>query len=148
MTDPQPITATADQLSTLQDLLSRSAETHAWFEEMAEKAEPDFRHVALKFRGLHAEQCDRITATITALGGEPDRSGGVRAAVNRTSVSLRSLFEEIDDDMMSAVEDAEAQLLAGFDAALSSLAPSRYRDELEQMKGELMKLLSEEPGDA
>ena len=72
----------------------------------------------------------------------------MRAAVNRTSVSLRSLFEEIDDDMMSAVEDAEAQLLAEFDAALSSLAPSRYRDELEQMKGELVTLLSEEPGDA
>ncbi|WP_335947629.1 DUF2383 domain-containing protein [Salipiger bermudensis] len=148
MTDPQPVSASDDQLSTLQDLLSRSAETHAWFEEMAKKAEPDFRHLALKFRGLHVEQCDRITAIMTALGGEPDRSGGVRAAVNRTSVSLRSLFEEIDDDMMSAVEDAEAQLLAEFDAALSSLAPSRYRDELEQMKAELVTLLSEEPGDA
>ena len=148
MTDPQPVSATDDQLSTLQDLLSRSAENHAWFEEMADKAEPEFRHVALKFRGLHVEQCDRITAIMTALGGTPDRSGGVRAAVNRTSVSLRALFEEIDGDMMSAVEDAEAQLLADFDAALSSLSPSRYRDELGQMTGELVTLLSEEPGDA
>ena len=94
---------------------------------------------------MHLEQCDRISATITALGGEPDRSGGLRAAVNRTSVSLRSMFEDIDGDMMAAIEDAEAQVLADFDAALSILGPSRYRDELEQMKGELVKLLSEEP---
>lgn len=145
MNDVQPINATEDQLVTLQDLLSRSVETHAWFEEMTDKAEPEFRHIALKFRGLHLEQCDRISATITALGGEPDRSGGLRAAVNRTSVSLRSMFEDIDGDMMAAIEDAEAQVLADFDAALSILGSSRYRDELEQMKGELVKLLSEEP---
>ena len=47
MNDVQPINATEDQLVTLQDLLSRSVETHAWFEELTDQAEPEFRHIAL-----------------------------------------------------------------------------------------------------
>mgnify|MGYP005989378363 CR=1 FL=1 len=144
MTDVTPITASKDQLSVLQHLLSRSADCRAWFEEMAEKAAPDFRFIALKFRGLHVEQSQRIAAIITALGGDPDGSEGFKAAISRTTVSLRSLFEEIDGDMMAAVEDAEAQVLGDFDAALSCLPPSSYRDELAQMKAELVKLLDTE----
>lgn len=144
MTDPQPIDATDAQLAVLQRLLNSTTETHAWFDEIAERAEPGFRHVAVKFRGLHVEQRDRIAAIITAVGGTPEASGGLRASINRSSVSLRALFEEIDGDMMRSVEDAEAELLAEFDAALSALGPSRYREELEQMKGELVALLSEE----
>lgn len=143
MTDTAPITASKDQLSVLQHLLSRSADCRAWFEELAEKAEPDFRFVALKYRGLHVEQCDRIGAIITAVGGDPDGSEGLKAALSRTTVSVRSLFEEIDGDMMSGIEDAEAQVLGDFDAALSCLPPSRYRDELAQMKAELVKLLAD-----
>lgn len=144
MNDVTPITATKDQLSVLQHLLSRSADCRAWFAEMADKAEPDFRFVALKFRGLHVEQGQRIAAIITAMGGDPDGSEGLKAALNRTTVSLRALFEEIDGDMMAAVEDAESQVLGDFDAALSCLPPSPYRDELEQMKAELVMLLRDE----
>ncbi|EIE49504.1 hypothetical protein AL036_01115 [Salipiger aestuarii] len=145
MNDVTPITATKDQLSVLQHLLSRSADCRAWFAEMADKAEPDFRFVALKFRGLHVEQSQRIAAIITALGGDPDGSEGFRAAISRTTVSLRSLFGDVDGDMMAAVEDAEAQVLGDFDAALSCLPPSPYRDELAQMKRELIALLADEP---
>ncbi|MBU2961734.1 PA2169 family four-helix-bundle protein [Citreicella sp. C3M06] len=144
MTDVTPITASKDQLSVLQNLLSRSADCRAWYEQMADKAEPDFRFIALKFRGLHVAHCDRIASIITAMGGDPDGSEGLSAALHRTAVSVRALFEEIDGDMMSGIEDAEAQVLGDFDAALSCLPPSPYRDELCQMKGELVKLLADE----
>ena len=146
--DVQAITASPRQLDQLQHLLARSIGARGWFDEMVEKSEPEFRFVAVRFHGLHVEQVQRLTALITAVGGDADASDNLSAVMKRAGLSVRAVFGEIDGDMMSAVEDAEAQLLADFDAALSSLSPSRYRDELEQMKGELVTLLSEEPGDA
>mgnify|MGYP001954258820 CR=1 FL=1 len=72
---------------------------------------------------------------------ETPTPSAIRAAL-ADSPKLRSR------DLANQLNISEAQLLAEFDAALSSLSPSRYRDELEQMKGELVTLLSEEPGDA
>lgn len=145
MTDVQTITASTSQLEALQDLLSRSTDTHAWYEAMAERAEPQFRPVALKYRGLHSEQCDRIGAIMVALGGDPDRTEGIRTAVNRTSVSLRAVFDDIDLDMLSRIEEAEAEVISDFDASISGLPESRYREELIDMKAELLKLLGEDP---
>ncbi|MGR3823385.1 MAG: DUF2383 domain-containing protein [Salipiger marinus] len=148
MTDPRAITATPDQLERLQHLLSRSADARAWFEEMEDRAEPEFRPVTVKFRGLHVEQVDRLTALLTAVGGEPDPSGSVRGAVSRAAVSMRAIFGEIDTDMLSAIRDSESALLDEFAAVIPQMEPSRYRDELVQMQGELTRLLAEVEAEA
>ncbi len=139
--DQHVITASARQLELLDHLQARSVGARAWFDEMVEKADPEFRFVAVRFHGLHVEQVQRLTALITAVGGEADPSDTMSAAMKRAGLSVRSVFGGIDGDMMDRIRASEAKVLAGFTEVIKAMEPSRYRDELVQMQGELQDLL-------
>ncbi|ETX28493.1 DUF2383 domain-containing protein [Roseivivax isoporae] len=144
MTDTTHTTPAAGvQIDAVQDLLSRIVDARAGFDTMVERAEPEFRAVALKFRETHHQHAERTAAIITALGGEADTSGSLMSTVNRTVVSLRALFDEIDEDVMDNVRDGERHVIEAFDEAIASMGNDRYREELVAMRGELDTLLLE-----
>ena len=118
------------QIEKVQELLNRVVDAKAGFEVMVDKAEPEFRPVPLKFRETHHQHAQRISAIITAMGGDADDSGSLFATVNRTVVSLRSLVDEIDADVMHRVREGEDHVIEAFDDAINALNGSRHRDEL------------------
>lgn len=145
--EPEAITASPRQLEQLHHLQARSIGARGWFDEMVEKADPEFRFVAVRFHGLHVEQVQRLTALITAVGGDADPSDNVSAALKRAGLSVRAVFGGIDGDMMSRIRESEAKVLAGFTEVIKAMEPSRYRDELVQMQAELQDLLQTVQGE-
>lgn len=131
------------QIDALQHALSRSVDARAGYDVMVDKAEPEFRSVAQRFRETHYEQADRLGAIIVALGGEPDRDGGVMSTVNKAVVSLRAMFDEIDEDVMDSIRDGEAHVLEALDDAIATLPDNRHRTDVRDMRAELQKLLDE-----
>jgi len=139
----RPPRADAAQLDALQDALSHTVDAHAGYETMTEKAEPEFRSVPLKFRELHHQHADRLAAAMVALGGDPDRDGGLMSTVNKAVVSVRAFFDEIDDDVMDNIRDGEEHVLESLAKAEAALPAGRYRDEVATMRTELQALLEE-----
>ncbi|WP_306133420.1 DUF2383 domain-containing protein [Roseivivax marinus] len=131
------------QINAVQSLLRRTVDAREGFDVMVEKAEPEFRPVALKFRETHHQHAERTAAIVTALGGEPDSEGSFFGTVNRTVVSVRAMFDEIDEDVMDSVRDGEKHVLESFDEAIATLGTDRHRDEILAMRGEIEALLDE-----
>ena len=131
------------QIEKVQELLNRVVDAKAGFEVMVDKAEPEFRPVPLKFRETHHQHAERTAAIVTALGGEPDSEGSFFGTVNRTVVSVRAMFDEIDEDVMDSVRDGEKHVLESFDEAIATLGTNRHRDEILAMRGEIEALLDE-----
>lgn len=130
---------TADGHDGLKDLYARIVDARSGFERMVEKAEPEFRPVAQKFLDLH----DRHAAAVAELArGDVDEDGTLIGRINRFAISIRALFDEIDEDVMDQVRFGERRVLKAFDRAIE-LSDDRTREALIEMKSELVALLDE-----
>lgn len=135
--------ATETAMDAITTLHIRSVDTLAGFAKMVEKAEPDFRPVAEDFRALHARHADRLARILTAHGRTPDQDGTFMATVNATVVSMRAFFDEIDEDVLTAIHNGEDYVLAAFDDALAQPLPVAEVSEIAAMRDELRTLLSQ-----
>lgn len=140
-TDAAPRAAEA-----LAALHTRTIDALAGYETMVGKAEPEFRPVAESFRDLHARHAARLGALVRAHGGRPDEDGSFMATVNRAVVSIRALFDEIDDDVMDQIRSGERHVLDAFDEAIAADPHAAHVAELEMMRRELADLLATSRG--
>lgn len=136
-----PDTAPADTIDALSKLHTRSVDAQQGYETMLTKAEPEFRPVVQQFHDLHSRHAAALAQIITALGGTPDQDGSFMGAVNRTVVSLRAVFDEIDEDVMDAIRDGEERILEDFATALSKGAAQPWHDDVKDMRDEVLSLL-------
>lgn len=121
----------------LRDLYTRIVDAKAGFDVMVDKAEPEFRDVATSFRDMHARHAEQIARL---LHGHVDADGSLMGTVNKAMVSIRALFDEIDEDVMDQVRNGEAQVLSAFrEAEANSAAP--HEAQLIAMRAELEDLL-------
>ncbi len=139
--DPDGPRASGD-LEALHHLYRLQCATVAGFETMVEKAEPSFRSVAADFLDLHRTQAAHIASILSGLGSEPDDGAGVMGAVNKAVVTVRSWFDEIDDDVMDSVRRGEDTILEAFDEALAAPAAAAYITSLTEMRADLNALLA------
>lgn len=130
-------------LAALQDALSRSIDAQAAYDVMVDHAAPDCRPLAQKFRATHAEHAQRLGAMVTAYGGTPHTEAGLMATLNQALLSLRALFDEIGEDALDSVPEAEDRVIRSLDEAMTDVPEARDREELAQMRGELETLLAE-----
>ncbi|WP_430449699.1 DUF2383 domain-containing protein [Rhodophyticola sp.] len=142
---PDPLSGpdTEAEREALQALLNRTVDAKAGFDTMREKAEPEFRPVVQKFHGTHHAHTDQIAALIAARGGEPDVSGTLMSSVNTAVVSIRALFDEIDEDVMDSIRDGEGHVLEAFDEAIAAMTEGHDKGALVRMRGEIQDLLDE-----
>ena len=124
-------------------LHTRSLDTEQGFAKMVEKAEPAFRPIAQRFGDLHARHVTRLGAMVRELGGEPDADGSFMGTVNRAVVTLRSVFDQIDDDVMVQVRNGEDFVLTSFDGAIAERQSPEHHRALVEMRAELAALLDE-----
>lgn len=141
-TGPEGRATNPKAVDTISKLHTRTVDALKGFETMVEKAEPEFRPVAVQFRDLHDRQAAQMAQILTAMGGKVDADGSIMATVNRTVVSMRALFDEIDDDVMDAIRNGEEKILEAFDAALAEDQPHQAQRALMDMREDLHALLT------
>jgi hypothetical protein len=139
---PHSDTEALDAIGTLHD---RTVDVLAGFDTMVGKAEPEFRPVAEAFQSLHQRHATALAGRLAEAGRAPDEGGTFMSSVNRTVVTLRSFFDEIDEDVMKQIEDGEQHVLDAFDDALKR-THGDVRDDLARMRQELVDLLAENTG--
>lgn len=120
----------------LRDLHTRIVDAKAGFDVMVDKAEPEFRDVAVSFRDMHARHAEAIA---DMLHGNVDADGSIMGTVNKAVVSLRAWFDEIDEDVMDQVRHGEAHVIDAYRTAEKHSAPAdearliALRAELEDL---------------
>ena len=133
----------SDSLNTLAQLHILSIDTRRGFEKMVKKADIDFQPTAERFSALHGRHVARLDAMVREMGGVPDSDGSFMGTVNTVVVSLRSVFDAIDMDVMDWVRSGEENVLTAFDHAIAASLPQGHREALIEMKTELTRLLHE-----
>ena len=130
-------------LRALETLHLRSLDVLAGFDTMVDRAEPDFRPVAERFRTLHRTQVEELGELIRRFGREPERDGSLISTVNWAVVSIRSLIGGIDRDVLDQILDGEQHVIDAFDDALGAGQPIDVTARLRTMRRELSLLLFE-----
>lgn len=140
-TDESPRRTDADD--ALVDLQTRTMDAQAGYDTMVEKAEPEFRPVASKFRDLHAAHATTLAPMLAVRGLDGEASVSVMGSINKAVVTVRALFDDIDIGVMDRIRSGEAHVREAFEVATGSgLAGAELRHVL-QMRDELDRLLSD-----
>ncbi|RHZ95564.1 DUF2383 domain-containing protein [Cereibacter sphaeroides] len=135
-----PDTAAADALEALHD---RTLDVLAGFDTMVEKAEPEFLPLARRFQELHRRQSSEIAALLSVAGRSPGDDGTFMSTVNRAVVSLRAIFDKIDEDVIQQIESGEQNVIDAFDEAIAQPQPPEVATKLSELRQELVRLLEE-----
>ncbi|MCZ8184009.1 MAG: PA2169 family four-helix-bundle protein [Beijerinckiaceae bacterium] len=72
-------------------------------------------------QSLHGKRVDELGGILSALGALPQESGSLMSVVNRTIVSIRSLFGGLDQSVLPGLINGEEQIIVSYNDALSSL---------------------------
>lgn len=127
-------------LDALADLHTRSVDALAGYETMVEKAEPDFRDVAERFRSIHARHAAALAEMLVQAGGDPEDGGSLMGSVNKAVVGMRAFFDEIDAGVIDQIRSGERHVLEAFDAAIAAAQPAD-QSHLIGMRAELQGAL-------
>jgi hypothetical protein len=136
--------AAPDAGAELLTLQQRTVDSLAGYDTMVKKAEPDFRPVVERFRGVHTRHSTALSAMLLRHGHQPDADGTFMGTVNKAVVTMRALFDEIDEDAMDSIRDGENHVLSAFDDAIAASGmPPADVTELHDMRDELTALLQD-----
>lgn len=130
-----------DRLDTIETLYNRTVDALAGYEKMVEKAEPSFRPTAQAFRALHAGHADRLSRLLSDLGRDVSEDGTLMGTINVAVVSMRSMFDAIDHDVMENIRSGEDSILGAFDNAIAKCDDATLAAELSDMRLALTSLL-------
>lgn len=131
--------AATDALSALHN---RTVDTIAGYRTMVDKAEPSFRATPEAFLALHVRHADILARMLARHDRVADADGTFMGTINRAVVSVRAMFDDIDDDLMSAIRNGESHVLTAFDTAMQHTLPHNDAEELATMRGELSAQLA------
>jgi uncharacterized protein (TIGR02284 family) len=132
-----------DQAKALMMLLDRSVDSAKGYAKMVEKAEPEFRDTAERFRSLHARHAGGLALLLADIGIEADADGTMMGTVNEAVVTFRAFFDEIDEDVMDQVRRGEDWVLHAFDEAIAEQDGRGASAHLREMRAQLTDLLAE-----
>ncbi len=132
-----------DALDKIETLLTRSVDAVAGFEMMAKKAKPEFRPTAKRFLQTHRDHVSDLSDILSECGREPVLDGSFMSSVNASVVSLRALFDEIDNDVMNSIKVGERPIINIFDELIMEAGLNYDTSEFERMRSELLQLTEE-----
>jgi len=118
----------------LAELHTRLEDTIAGFGKVVEKAEPDFRVIAVDFKALHTRHAGAVADMLVQDGHDPAADGSIFGAVNRGLVEVRSWFDDIGINMMDALVQGEKHVLEGYDQAIAATGLPERRAALTAMR--------------
>lgn len=121
----------------------RTVDALKGYVKMVEKAEPDFRPVAEQFHGLHARHATALAGMLSAMGISVNPHGSVMGTINETVVGLRAFFDEIDEDVLSNIQNGEDHVLDAFDEVMKAELSVEDAAAVSAMRDELVELLDD-----
>ena len=83
---------------------------------------------------LHSAHADELRSELQKLGEEADQSGSFMTNVHRTIVSIRALFNGLDDSVLPGLIDGEERNVSHYNDVLN--APSASGDEKKLLVAE------------
>jgi uncharacterized protein (TIGR02284 family) len=115
----------ADHIDHMKSLHTTVIDARNGYEEALKDAEgkgltPLFREMI----ALHQSHADAIAADLTRHGEKVDDKGSFMSTVNRTVISIRSLFGGLDESILPGLIDGEERVVGYYDEALSDCPPS------------------------
>ncbi len=132
-------------IDALVTLHTRTVDTLPGYDKMLEKAQPEFRTVVAGFRDLHGRHAADLAAILAARGAPVDGEGSMMGMINQAVVAVRSWFDEIDADTMTAIRTGEKTVIAAFDKALMQPLEPAEALEIGAMRDALVALLDRAP---
>lgn len=129
--------------AALEAALTRTKDALSGFETMVEKAEPEFRPIAERFRTLHARHVTALSQMLSDAGRTPDTDGSLMGTVNQAVVATRAFLDKIDADVLAQVIRGEEHVIEAYRDALAKPVPSPARDTLSSLLTELQTLVAE-----
>lgn len=139
---PDPSPRSDAEIEKLHDLHVLIVDTITGFDKIIEKAEPDFLEIAQAFRGVHVTQAAQVADMLAAMGAPLDQDGSVFGLVNKTVITVRSWFDDIGHNILGAIADGENRVIATIEDTIKVSPSPERRGMLEQMRGEIKKLLN------
>lgn len=121
----------------------RTVDALRGYEKMVDKAEPEFLPVAKSFRDLHARHASGLAGILSGMGIAVDQAGTLMGTINETVVSLRALFDEIDEDVMDSIRNGEDHVLRAFDEVLKADHAPEVTGKVSAMRDDLVRLLDD-----
>ena len=109
----------ATVLDHLKSLHTRAVDALHGYEEALHDAEghgltPLFNDMI----SLHGQNAQQLAALLTEAGEHPNDDGSFMSTVNRTIMSVRSLFGGLDQSVLPGLIDGEQRNLSAYDDAL------------------------------
>ncbi len=140
---PTESTDVHNDVEAVQKVLTRTIDALAGYDKMLPEAEPEVAPILRKLRETHHTHAEQLSAMIVALGGTPETQGSLMSTVNKTVVSLRAFFDDIDDDALEKVIEGEKWITDAFTDAVEELPEGHHRDELVTLQRQLEDVLGE-----
>lgn len=112
-----------DILDHLKSLHTSAIDARNGYQEALEDAEgrgltPLFRDMIT----LHHTNAEELASLLHAAGEQADDSGSFMSVIHRTIMSVRSLFNGLDDSVLPGLIDGEKRNLAKYDEAMPAAA--------------------------
>lgn len=141
----EPMNREQPMIDALVTLHTRSVDSQVGYEKMLEKAEPEFRPTVQRFHAVHAAHAGTIAGMLGAHGYQVDGDGSIMGSINRAVVAVRSFFDDVDSDLLTAIHDGEENVLEAFSDAIAQPLPQADVTKLSDMRDELVALLAQHP---
>lgn len=136
-----PAETDTNALDSLAKAHTSTIDALAGFETMVEKAEPEFRPVAIRFRDLHRSHAEIMAGMLRAHGQNPDDDGSFMGLLDKVVVSLRAWFGKVDADALEQIRSGEQHVLDDYREAEAKAMSESDRSALTRMRRELEALV-------
>lgn len=100
-------------------LQARHADAANGYEKGLEKADADIKPVLEKLKRLHEQASTETGEIVQAHGHEPKPDGSWLSIVHETMMTVRGIFDGIDDDIIPAIIDGEQRIADQIDTVLA-----------------------------
>ena len=120
-------------VSTLNSLIELNRDGQKGFQEASDKIEsPQIKEFCSKQSLARAKFVGELQPQVRTLGGEPEKTGSVAAAVHRGWIDLTSTLGGGDHAILVATEIGEDYAVKEYKKALDETLPAPVRDIVER----------------
>lgn len=131
-------------LEDLRSLHTAAIDARSGYEEARDDAEGrDTRPLFQELITVHTKNADDLSHVLQRSGAPVGEDGSFMAAVNRTAMSVRSVFGRLGESIVPALVQAETHNLARYDEVLkSSDLPADVREVLAKNRERLEEAIA------
>jgi uncharacterized protein (TIGR02284 family) len=136
-------TLSDDQIDQLKSLHTAAIDARNGYQEALADAEgrgltPLFRDMI----AVHDRHAGELGTTLKEAGQKPDDGGSFMSTVHRTIMSVRSLFDGLDESVLPGLIDGEERNVGKYDEAFKLGIPSPLSGQLTKQRAELVEKIA------